>query len=278
MAAMTGFTHDRIRIPSEKLMDRNEAFRVLSREFPAGTPPEKIHGLVEKAFALQGGKVTDFAMTGKGITSDELTAVFLRDKLAKRLPRHAVERVLNAIRLTGKVPSKEKFRKDLVQSGLHFADKFFEANGAFIAFRRAYFMGERKDRREEMARNSWSTQEAATNITLNETGKRIKAYSDLTRIPPVFHPFVKYQVSWQHRLREGLERREVWAVHLATHFFEEGLKFDTGQPVRSLETTIREYKPIGETDAAFKAETLRYLDGGLWETFLQLTQRPGKRK
>ncbi len=276
LASIAGHTHDRIRTASEKLIGKADGVALLRKEFP-NSPQfrQKATELVEHAFEQRKrmGKVSDYAHTGEGITSDELTAAFLKDKFRRHLSRTATERVLKAIRLTGQMPNKKNFRKDLVHAGLVFADKFFEANGAFIAFRRAYFMGERKDRREEMQRNGWNEEEAAVRITLDETGKRIKAFSNLDTIPARLHPFVKYQVQWQHRLREGLEKREPWAVNLATTLFKEGLKYGSGQSQRSLEQTIQEYKPIGAEDAAFRQETLRYLSGDLWKTFLQLTSK-----
>ena len=186
--------------------------------------------------------------------------------MKKRLPTKAVEHYRNVIgRYAGKMPSKQSYRRNLVHTGLVFADKFFEANGAFVAFRRSYFMGERDDRRREMREKGWSVEDAAKNIVLDETNKRIKAYSNLNSIPKRFHPFVKYQAHWQYRLKEGLEKNESWATHLATVLFKEGLK----EKPRSLEQTIREYKPIAGEDAEFKQETLRYLNGVLWQKFLQ---------
>lgn len=283
LASMAGHLHDRIRLPSEKLISREEAVKVLRTELAKerfAVPPEFAERLVQQAFAerarilARGGKISDYGgkVAGQGITSDELTAVFMKHRLGKQLGKNQLARVLNTIRLAGKLPDKRRFREDIVHSSLVFADKFFEANGAFIAFRRAYFMGEREDRRAEMQSKGWSVEDAAVNITLDETTKRIKAFSNLNDIPRAFHPFVRYQVGWQNRLKKGLEKREPWAVHLATELFKEGLKPAGRQ--RSLETMIREYRPIAKEDAAFKTETLRYFGGGLWKTFVRLTGRP----
>ncbi len=282
LAEMAGHLHDRIRVASEQLIPREKVVEILKKEFAKeGVSPDstEIERLVSSAFSerqkmlARGTKISDYEMKnvgGEGISSDELTALFLKTRLSKQMGKNALNRMLNAIKLAGKMPDKKRFRDDLVQSALVFADKFFEANGAFIAFRRAYFMGEREDRRAEMKKNGWNVQEAAIRITLDETNKRIKAFSNLDTIPPALHPFVKYQVQWQHRLKNGLEKREPWAVHLATELFNEGLK-PVGKQ-RSLEQTINEYQPINRQDAAFKAETLRYFNGDLWKTFARLVK------
>ncbi|GEM_PF-1348481 len=275
LAAIAGQTHDRIRVASEKLIDRTQAIELLKKEFPSGSESKAVQ-LADQAFAVRKRlkSVSDYTHTGGGITSDELTATFLKDKFRRHLSQTATARVLKAIRLAGQMPSKKGFRKDLVHSGLVFADKFFEANGAFIAFRRAYFMGEREDRRKEMRDNGLTPAEAAVRITLDETKKRIKAFSDLSKIPGILHPFVRYQVEWQERLKQGLEERKPWAVHLASALFQEGLKYKTSEQPRSLEETIRNYAPVSEEDARFKEETLRYFNGDLWNTFIRLVRVP----
>ena len=167
-----------------------------------------------------------------------------------------------------KLPALDKVGQNLVKDAVVFADKFFEANGAYIGFRRAMFMGERVDRRAEMKKRGLTPNEAAIEFTVDETVKRVKAFSDLSKIPEHMHPFVKYQVQWQERLLRGLQRRNKGVVNLAQVLFKEGLK----KRPRPLDKVIRAYKPIGREDAAFKKETLRYLNGNLWETFKQLVK------
>ena len=157
-AKNAGHLHDRIRLPTEELLGREEAITVLSKFLSPATPKAYVEKLVDSAIAHRnklGGQVSDYDpknAVGK-ISSDELTGAFLRDKLSKnrRMKQSEIDFLINTIILAGKMPGKIEWRKNLPHAALVFADKFFEANGAFVAFRRAYFMGERKDRRKQFA-------------------------------------------------------------------------------------------------------------------------------
>ncbi len=195
---------------------------------------------------------------------------FMQEKFAKRYGKKATARMAAAISKHGIFPSPSQAGKNIVRDAIVFTDKFFEANGAYIAFRRAMFMGERVDRRQEMKTKKLARNQAAVEFTTDETIKRIKAFSDLSKIPKHLHPFVRYQVKWQRRLLEGLQRREPGLVNLAQTLFKEGLK----KRPRRLDGLIADYVPISQEDAAFKAETMRYLSGELWKTFKQLTRQP----
>lgn len=201
---------------------------------------------------------------------EETSGRFIEGKIKLRYSKRAVNRIAEAIKKHGEMPPLNKVGKNIARDAVIFADKFFEANGAYIAFRRAMFMGERVDRRAEMQQKGLTPEQAAIDFTLDESTKRIKAFSDLSKIPKFLHPFVKYQVAWQHRLVEALQKREPGMVNLVQALFKEGLK----QKPRQLDKVIREYQPISSEDAAFKAETMRYLDGKLWETFKRLVKKP----
>lgn len=212
------------------------------------------------------------------IPHEEASGAFMEKLFEKRYGKKATKRISDAVKKHGKLSSQKELGKNITRDALVFADKFFEANGAYIAFRRPLFMGERKDRREEAAKKGYDLskkegrKEAAVDFTLDETRKRITAFSDLSKIPRFLHPFVKYQVRWQKRLQRGLEKKEPWAINLATELFAEGLK---EQP-RPVETMIKNYKPVGKGDVEFKREAMRYLNGELWKEFAKRTSIPRK--
>ncbi len=212
------------------------------------------------------------------IPHEEASARFMEALFAKRYGKKATKQIIEAIAEHGSLPPLSRVGKNVIRDAVVFADKFFEANGAYIAFRRAMFMGERKDRIEEAKRKGYdlSTEEgiqkAAIDFTLDETNKRIARFSDLSKIPEFLHPFVKYQVQWQIKLRDALQRREPSIVNLVTYCFKEGLK--PAKQRRPLDEVIRSYKPIGKLDREFKQEALRYLRGELWEEFVKRVKVP----
>lgn len=203
---------------------------------------------------------------------EQAAGKFMQEKFKKRYGQKSVKMLTEAISNHGELPPLNKVGRNIVRDAVVFADKFFEANGAYIAFRRAMFMGERKDRRDDAKKKGWDlskpedVRKAAVEFTLDETDKRIKAFSDLSKIPKHMHPFVKYQVEWQFKLKNGLEKREPWAVHLSETLFAEGLK----ERPRVLDDVIKSYEPIAKEDAEFKAEAMRYLNGQLAEKFRSL--------
>ena len=210
------------------------------------------------------------------VTHEGASGKFMQGLFEKRYGKAATKRLGKAIKLHGTIPGPKGFGKEIIREGVFWADKFFEANGAYIGFRRAMFMGERKDRRAEARklglnlRKPEDVKTAAVRFTLEETKLRVAKFSNLSTIPKEMHGFVKYQVGWQEKLRAGLEKKRPWAVHLAETFFAEGLK----KKPRQLDEVIKSYKPVGRTDAAFKKEALRYFNGDLWEEF---TKRVKKR-
>ena len=282
LAEVAGYRHDRIRDKTEVLKTRNQGVARLMTEFKGSQNKGDVERMVDAMLAQKAERVEGTSDYGPKddptkLSSDDLTVIFVREEFSKRFGPQTTKRLLNAIELAGKMPKPRKYRKDLVHASLVYADKFFEANGAFIAFRRCYFMGERGDRRKELQQlmqKGSSKTDAMRTIVLNETEKRLKAYSNLSKIPTVLHPFVEYQANWQHRLRDGLKNRRVWAMRLMEVLFDEGLK----RKPKSLEQTIREYHPVGKIDAEFKTETLRYFNGELWDTFTELVNKPRKRK
>jgi HD superfamily phosphodiesterase len=207
-------------------------------------------------------------------THEEKGAKFMGPIFEKRYNAQATQMMVEAIGKHGAFPALNEVGKNLVRDGVVYADKFFEANGAYIAFRRAMFMGERNDLRKKAAEKGYNLntkeglQRAAIEFTLEESIKRVAAFSDLSKIPSHLHPFVKYQVEWQKKLIEGLKKMDSGIVNLVTVLYAEGLKSNP----RDLGAMIKKYRPISSTDKEFKKEALRYLNGDLAKTFRALTK------
>jgi len=211
----------------------------------------------------------------EAISHEGASGEFMQTLFEKRYGERAAKSMGRAIKLHGTSPGSKRFGKELIREGLFNTDKFFEANGAYIGFRRPMFLGEREDRRVEARKlgldlkKPKDIQKAAVRFTLDETRIRIAKFSDLSKIPKQLHGFVKYQVRWQEKLRNGLKGRRKWAVNLATVLFAEGLK----RHPRSLDEVIMEYEPVGRVDAEFKKEALRYFSGDLWKEFTKRVKK-----
>ncbi|MCX6801070.1 MAG: hypothetical protein NTZ73_02685 [Candidatus Diapherotrites archaeon] len=237
-AKITGWAHDRLRDPQDSM-----------------------------AQAAAGGK-----------THEVLAAEHMKPLFEKRYKRSASKTILEAMGTHGSLPKLNRVGKNVVKDAVVFADKFFEANGAYIGFRRAMFMGERADLRKKIIeegldmKNPADLKKTAVRFTLAESEKRIKAFSDLSSIPSHMHDLVKYQVQWQAKLVDGLKRNDPGTVNLVTQLFAEGLK----ERPRDLGEMIRTYKPVAETDAAFKKEASDYLSGKLAEKFVKLIKTSKK--
>jgi len=206
------------------------------------------------------------------------SAKHLKPLFEARYNKKASRAIFEAMAKHGGFPALNEVGKNLARDGVVFADKFFEANGAYIAFRRSMFMGERSSKAGDLvveaAKKGFDltkpqdAKAVAVDFVLAESAKRIAAFSDLSKIPTHLHPFVKYQVEWQQKLVAGLKAGDKGLVNLATTLFMEGLK----EKPRDLGEMIKSYKPIAETDKAFKQEAMDYLDGKLGQKFLQLVK------
>ncbi len=212
----------------------------------------------------------------KKVTHEQKGAEYMDPLVKKRYGKKHAIAIIEAMAKHGELPALNEVSKNLARDAVVFADKFFEANGAYIGFRRSMFMAERADLRKKAVEKGWDLtkpvdiQKAAVEFTLEESAKRIKAFSDLSKIPTHLHPFVKYQVQWQFKLVQGLTAGDKGIVNLATTLYSEGLKKNP----RDLGEMIRLYKPIDKSDAAFKQEAMDYLNGKLAERFRKLVKRP----
>lgn len=213
------------------------------------------------------------AQAARGIEAHEIRgAKYMLPMFEKRYKRSMVKTINEAMAKHGELPQLNEVGKNVVRDAVVFADKYFEANGAYIAFRRPMFLGERKDIRKKIAekklnpKNRKDAEKAAVEFTLEESDKRIKRFSDLTKTPPHLRKFLEYQVNWQKRLVKGLKSGDAAIINLVTELYLEGLK---SHP-RDLAEVISSYKPIGKADAEFKEEAVRYLGGKLTAKFREL--------
>jgi hypothetical protein len=209
-------------------------------------------------------------------THEALGAAYMKPMLERRYSPKETKAILEAMAKHGEMPALDKIGQRVAREAVIYADKFFEANGAYIAFRRSMFMGERKDWRAEIKNrgiklsDKKAVSSLAVEATLKESKKRISAFSDLSKIPEHMHDLVRYQVQWQHKLVEGLEKKDAGTINLVTFMFREGLKKNP----RDLAVAIKTYRPIGTLDKAFKSEAQSYLNGQLAEKFRKLIKQP----
>lgn len=138
-----------------------------------------------------------------------------------------------------------------IQDAVFFADKVFEASGAYVLFRRALFMAENKDAKGA----------GAVEKTLIRTKQKTAKFK-----PEVFpirvRKIAQSQYNWQIEFLHGLENKEQWAVNIAEVMHEHGRNKEM-----PLEDSIRNYEPVSEIDARFKKEAVDYLDGKLVRLF-----------
>jgi hypothetical protein len=160
-------------------------------------------------------------------THETKGAKYMRPFFEKRYGQKNAKVIFEAMGKHGSLPALNEVGKNIERDAVAFADKFFEANGAYIGFRRSMFMGERADWRAEaikrnVAYNPEALRALAVESTLAESEKRIKTFSDLSKIPEHMQRFVKYQVEWQHKLVEGLKSGDRGIINLVTTLFAEG--------------------------------------------------------
>ncbi len=131
-----------------------------------------------------------------------------------------------------------------IQDAVFFADKVFEASGAYVLFRRALFMAENKDAKGA---------DAVEKTLIKTKQKTAKFKPDV--FPLRVRKIAQYQYDWQIEFLHGLENKALWAVNIAEVMYAHGEKKDM-----SLEDAIINYEPVSDIDMKIKQEAVKYLD------------------
>ena len=134
------------------------------------------------------------------------------------------------------------------------ADKLLEQSGAFLIFRRSYYIGECEDFKNSTLFES----------TLPYWTKRMEKFS-----PEKFDKRVRkladYQYKWNKEFVDNFSKKMSWAVKLAKIFFEYGR-----QGEKNLEQLIKDYKPEDNNSDMIKKEALDYLSGKKYKDFQKM--------
>lgn len=142
----------------------------------------------------------------------------------------------------------------LNQQWVYLSDKLLEQSGAYVIFRRSYYVGECED---------------FTDISLEDALKsHMNARMEKFR-PDVFHKKVRnlasYQYQWQVEFINSFLNKEKWATRLARQFGEYGRK-----KMPELGKLIKTFEPITHQDQKIKEETLSYITGNKYSFFEKL--------
>jgi hypothetical protein len=191
----------------------------------------------------------------------------------KRPPTEKIDHTGSSVREAEKILTKFSINKEIAQKvlkliSLHrefsnaplssqwvfLADKILEQSGAFLIFRRSYYVGECEDFK------NLSLFEA----TLPYWEKRT------TKFPPdKFHlqtlPLAYYQYKWNKDFCMNIAQKKPWAVKLAKTFFDFGR-----QKKKNLEQLIKDYEVDDNNTRVIKKEALDYLSGKKYSEFATL--------
>src|SRR3990167_4426561 len=150
----------------------------------------------------------------------------------------------------------------LSEQWVYLSDKLFEQSGAYVIFRRCYYIGECEDFMH------MSIDEAINEAIQSHTQRRMTKFK-----PSVFRDEVKklaeYQYQWQQSFFSVFVAQETWATRLAHQFVAYGR-----EKASSLEKLIDNFEPHHEHGEKFKQEALSYLKGDKYIFFKTLLFRP----
>jgi len=138
-----------------------------------------------------------------------------------------------------------KWKSPLHQS-IYLADKILEQMGAFVAFRRCYYVGESPDYK---------------GVEMVEAFRQHFAYRmdriKKTDFPKSVGRLLDYQWKWLQDFSILLGRNEKWALNMG------GQMYEAAKNRANLEEAIRRYKPDTKEAERYKKETMDYLEGKL---------------
>ncbi|MCX6814412.1 MAG: HD domain-containing protein [Candidatus Aenigmarchaeota archaeon] len=140
-----------------------------------------------------------------------------------------------------------------LHQSVYLADKILEQMGAFVAFRRCYYVGECQDYK---------------GVEMEEAFRKHFAYRmdriKKTDFPKSVRRLLDYQWKWLQDFSVLLNKREPWAVRMSSHMFEAAMKRI------HLEDAIRSYKPDSKDAERYRKEAMDYLEGKKFGEFEKL--------
>lgn len=159
------------------------------------------------------------------------------------IEKAAKEKIIQTIR-DHRLPVK--WTSPLHQS-VYLADKILEQMGAFVAFRRCYYVGESEDYK---------------GAEMTKAFKEHFAYR-MGRIKKDDFPdnvgrLLDYQWKWLQDFSVLLGKEEPWAVRMG------GYMYEAAQKRVILDKAIRSYKPDTKQAERYRKEAMDYLDGRLF--------------
>lgn len=172
-----------------------------------------------------------------GFKSEDINAIYDAIKSHNKLPVWGENKLADAIVL---------------------ADKLFEANGAYICFRRAMFMAQTPDEIRQ--------KQTAIDATLDESKVRMDSFN-ASKYPLQFQELAYSQQKWQEQFKNALEKKDDWAVHLTETMHA------SGKGITGLNEAILHYEPKYEMDRLFKEEAVKYIKGEKTNEFMALIDR-----
>jgi len=171
------------------------------------------------------------------------------------------QKVLNLFKIENKkyiihlIETHRNFSKSpLSLQWVFLADKILEQSGAYIIFRRSYYIGECTDYRNTSIDEAVHIQWAA----------RLNKFKP-DKFPPPLQHFALYQYKWPFEFFQAFKKKEKWAHELVETFFRHGRQKKT-----DLQKLIALYEPKHPKAEMVKSEALAYLSEEKYKDFAKM--------
>ena len=134
------------------------------------------------------------------------------------------------------------------------ADKILEQMGAYVIFRRAYYVGECTDYKDVPYMEAF----------ISHFNYRLKKFS-LQDFPARFRRLVEYQLKWIKDFTRVLEGGDKWAVDLSKKAYDQAR---AGK--KNLDDFIMNYAPQNIQGEKIRQEAVKYIEGNKFREFEKL--------
>lgn len=141
--------------------------------------------------------------------------------------------------------------RDALHQSVFLADKILEQMGAYVVFRRAYYIGECFDFRDKPFRES----------VTKHFRRRLEKFRPEV-FPARFRKLVEYQYSWVTDFFRDFHSGMNYAETLARFCYDAGRTHSM-----LLEECIKHYEPVSYRDREIKDEALKYIEGKKFREF-----------